>query len=65
MRQRDALAHAREAVARALAALARHDAPELVAVDVQDALERLGEVTGAITNDDVLDRVFAKFCLGK
>lgn len=39
--------------------------PDLVAVDVQAALDHLGEVTGAITNDDVLDAVFREFCLGK
>jgi len=38
---------------------------ELVAVDVQDAIDHLGAITGAITSEDVLDRIFAEFCIGK
>lgn len=41
------------------------DAPELVASGLRDALDALGELTGEITPDDVLGRVFATFCVGK
>ena len=34
-------------------------------VDVRDALDELGKVTGAVYTDDILDRVFSKFCIGK
>lgn len=40
-------------------------APELVAADLRTALDRLGEVAGAIPPDDVLGRLFAGFCIGK
>jgi len=39
--------------------------PELVASGLRDALDALGELTGQITPDDVLGRVFATFCVGK
>jgi tRNA modification GTPase len=39
--------------------------PELVAVDFQAALNVLGEISGQITTDDILDRIFSKFCIGK
>ncbi len=39
--------------------------PDLVAVDLQAALDALGEITGETTTEDILDRVFADFCLGK
>ena len=39
--------------------------PELVAAGLRDALDALGELTGQITPDDVLGRVFATFCVGK
>jgi len=39
--------------------------PELVACGLRDALDALGELTGQITPDDVLGRVFATFCVGK
>ena len=41
------------------------DAPELVAAFLRTALDRLGEVAGAIPPDDVLGRLFAGFCIGK
>jgi tRNA modification GTPase len=41
------------------------DSPELVASGLRDALDALGELTGEITPDDVLGRVFATFCVGK
>ena len=41
------------------------DQPELVAASLRTALDRLGEVAGAIPPDDVLGRLFAGFCVGK
>ena len=40
-------------------------APELVSSDIRDALDRLGEIGGKTLNDDVLDRIFSSFCIGK
>ena len=64
-RHRDALARAREALGAAAAGLAAAQPPDIVAVAVQDALDGIGVVTGAVTSEDVLDRVFSRFCLGK
>ena len=41
------------------------DAPELAASCLREALDRLGELDGRVTPDDVLGRVFASFCVGK
>ena len=41
------------------------NAPELVAAALRAALDRLGEVSGAIPPDDVLGRLFSSFCIGK
>ena len=64
-----ALGTAREALAReAIASLddaMRERAPELVAAALRTALDRLGEVAGAIPPDDVLGRLFSRFCIGK
>ena len=38
---------------------------ELVASDVREALNALGEITGKTDNEQILDRVFSKFCIGK
>jgi tRNA modification GTPase len=43
---------------------ARH-AGELVAQELTDAQKALGEVTGEVTSDDLLGRIFASFCIGK
>jgi tRNA modification GTPase len=39
--------------------------PEFVAVDLRGASDALGEIVGAITTDDILDRIFSEFCIGK
>jgi tRNA modification GTPase len=39
--------------------------PEIVAVDLQSAKEALEEIIGIVTNDNILERVFSQFCLGK
>lgn len=38
---------------------------DLVAVDVQDAIDHIGAITGIVTSEDVLDRIFSEFCIGK
>ena len=39
--------------------------PELLVADLRDALHQLSEISGETTPEDVLDRIFARFCLGK
>ena len=38
---------------------------ELIAIDVKEALDKLGEVIGAVTKEDVIDQIFNRFCIGK
>ena len=46
--------------------LTRHqDGHEFVASEIRVLSEALGEVTGAVYTDDLLDRVFSRFCIGK
>lgn len=53
------------AVARAEASLADGRSEEFVAVDLRDAIARLGEIIGVVTSDDVLEGIFSRFCIGK
>lgn len=39
--------------------------PELLAIDLRDALDALGQITGETTPDDILDLIFGQFCIGK
>jgi tRNA modification GTPase len=64
-RCRDNLHSAAAALDRALE-IARHEADqELLAIEIREALEHLGEIVGAVYTDDLLDRIFSKFCIGK
>ncbi|MFC3080571.1 tRNA uridine-5-carboxymethylaminomethyl(34) synthesis GTPase MnmE [Phenylobacterium terrae] len=54
-----------EALERLESALTNEDAPELAAEDVRLAGRALDRITGRIHPEDVLDRVFATFCIGK
>jgi tRNA modification GTPase len=57
-RAQDSLTHTSESVRMQLAG-------ELVAMDLRVAADALGEITGAITTDEILEKVFAEFCIGK
>jgi tRNA modification GTPase len=64
-RHLDALRRARAHVEQAHRLLAERHAGELVAQELTDAQKQLGEITGEVTNDDLLGRIFASFCIGK
>lgn len=64
VRQRDALSRARAALERALCAQAM-SGEELIAEDLREALCALGEITGETPAQEILDRVFDRFCIGK
>jgi tRNA modification GTPase len=38
---------------------------DMVALDVKEALDALGEITGEVTTSDILDHMFSRFCVGK
>ncbi|HJZ87799.1 MAG TPA: tRNA uridine-5-carboxymethylaminomethyl(34) synthesis GTPase MnmE [Polyangia bacterium] len=64
-RQQAALREAQAALVQAASALADGAPPELAAMDLRVALDRLGRVTGESVDQAVLDAVFARFCIGK
>jgi tRNA modification GTPase len=65
LRHKVALERAAESLARARDGL--HDClpPELVALEVREAVEALGEITGQMAPEEVLERIFSRFCIGK
>jgi tRNA modification GTPase len=64
-RHLDALRRARAHVEEAHRLLTERHAGELVAQELTDAQRQLGEITGEVTSDDLLGRIFASFCIGK
>jgi tRNA modification GTPase len=65
VRHVDALTKAARSLELAKQSIHERRSPELVAVDVQDAIDHVDSITGTITSEDVLDRVFSEFCIGK
>jgi len=64
-RHLDALERVRGSLQQARAALLSQRAGELAAEDLRQAQQALGEITGAFTTDDLLERIFSTFCIGK
>jgi tRNA modification GTPase len=64
-RHLDALRRARAHVEEAHRLLVERHAGELVAQELTDAQRALGEITGEVSSDDLLGRIFGSFCIGK
>lgn len=64
-RQKDCAQAALEAVVHGLEVAEEGYTLDAVVQDVEEALEALGEITGEVTTEDILDTVFSRFCLGK
>jgi len=65
LRHVDALRKAHTSLSCARESIVSRQPADLVAVDVQDAIDHISTVTGAITSDEILDRIFSEFCIGK
>ena len=64
-RQEEAVARARDAVRRAGEALEGGLTPDAVLTDVEEALDALGELTGRTAKEEIVSRIFERFCVGK
>ena len=64
-RQYDACRRAHEAILRSLQGLTLGLTPDAVLTDVEEAMEAIGEVTGATVREDITARIFERFCVGK
>ncbi|TNF49577.1 tRNA uridine-5-carboxymethylaminomethyl(34) synthesis GTPase MnmE [bacterium] len=65
VRQAEALKGVHDACLRACQGMKNHVEPECLAVDVDEALMYIGHLTGEITSEDVLEKIFENFCIGK
>lgn len=64
-RHYEALTKANEALLKVLEGLNSNITGDFLAMDIRQSLYHLGEITGEITTDDLLDNIFTRFCIGK
>jgi tRNA modification GTPase len=64
-RCRDSLESSSNALHRAREAATAGEGDEVLAIEIREVLEHLGRIVGAVYTDDVLDRIFGRFCIGK
>jgi tRNA modification GTPase len=65
VRCRESLRQATEALVRARQLVESASSEELVAAELRETLNHLGQVAGVVYSDDILDRIFSRFCIGK
>lgn len=64
-RHYESLLFSKNALKNALIGLEKNNSGDLLALEIRHALHALGEITGEISNNDLLDNIFSKFCIGK
>jgi len=64
-RHREALLRCRSSLDAFLVAATTNPSPEFLALDLREALQALGEITGETTPDAILEQIFSRFCVGK
>ncbi|MCG9126177.1 tRNA uridine-5-carboxymethylaminomethyl(34) synthesis GTPase MnmE [Candidatus Poribacteria bacterium] len=65
VRHQDALRQAKTAIDNVIESLENDMPPDLVSVDLRICLDALGDIVGKTTTEDILDRIFSQFCVGK
>ena len=64
-RQKNLIDEAIKALLNSLASIKENIPLDLIAVDIKEAMDSLGEITGEVTSADILELMFSKFCVGK
>ena len=64
-RHLDCLVRAKESLTQAKLSLKSNVSQELIALDLRGAADALGEITGEITSEEILNQIFSEFCIGK
>ena len=64
-RQQESLKNALIYINNALSAAKMNELQDLILIDIKSALISLGEITGEVINDEILNGIFEKFCIGK
>ena len=65
LRQKEAVIKAHESLKNAQETLDSGFPPDLAATDLENAISFLGEITGLTVSEEIINKIFSKFCLGK
>jgi tRNA modification GTPase len=65
LRHKNSIEHAKASLNRAILAFTENQPLEIIALELRDSLDKLGEIVGVITTDDILNKIFSDFCIGK
>lgn len=65
IRHKDLLIKARSSLVNAIDALTQNIPLDLVSIDIRDCVDRIGEITGETVQEDIINRIFSQFCIGK
>jgi tRNA modification GTPase len=65
IRHKQALENSCSALERAIAALTGNQPLEIFSIELRDALDSIGEIIGTVTTEDILNKIFSDFCIGK
>ena len=64
-RQQEHIRAAQQAIERVSVVLTSGGSGDMISADVRQVIEEIGAITGEVTNEDILDRIFSQFCIGK
>ena len=64
-RHYEALMKTNESLNKVISGIEKKVTNDFIATDIRYALNYLGEITGEISTDDLLENIFSKFCIGK
>ncbi len=65
VRQRDALQRSLRSIQQTMESVKNNESYEFIALDLRTAIDALGEIVGEVTTEDILDKIFSEFCIGK
>ena len=65
LRHKKSMEKARDQLRMFLELLERNEYPEILSIELRNSMNSLGEITGEVTTEDLLGRIFSRFCIGK
>jgi tRNA modification GTPase len=65
LRHYNCLKRAKDSLMKTCDSITQKYSSEFISLDLRGAIDNLGEIIGVVTNDDVLNNIFSKFCIGK